>query len=387
MKKNVLIVGAGFSGAVCARILAEHNYNVRVIDKRPHIGGNMYDYKDEYGIIVHKYGPHILVVNDEKIFNFLSKFTDWKKYEHHVKALVDGQEVILPINFNSLAVMFPNDYVNIKNSLLKKYSEGQNIPILDLLNADDPLLKNVAHVIYNKIFVDYTAKMWGKSPQEIDPSITARIPIRLSYDNRHFLHKYQYMPKNGYTAMFERIFDHSNIKVDLSVNASDVMSIDSENSKIVFNCDDHDIPEKVVYTGPLDELLLYKYGSLDYRSLKFEIEHYNKDEIQDVPVLNWPDKRSATRRTEMKKLTQQIVPGITTTLCEYPGAYDKKNIDYCEPYYPLLDEHNQNIYNKYYKDIYNVKNLFLVGRLAEYKYYNMEAAISAAMSTCERIIE
>ncbi len=384
---DYIVIGAGYAGAISARIIAEKlDKKVLLLDKRNHIAGNMYDEYDENNILVHKYGPHISVMNEKKAFSFLSRFTEWQPYHHIVKADIDDIEVPLPINFTSIDMLFNvEEAIELKQLLIDSYSEGANVPILELLKSDNDKIRTLADFIYEKVFVHYTMKMWGLSPDEIDPSVTARIPIRLSYDNKHFLHKYQVMPKEGFTKLFDNMLNHSNITIQLGVNATDVLELNPVNKMIFY--DGKAFDGKLVYTGSLDELFGYQYGILPYRSLRFEFKAENKDYIQDCTTLNWPDDRPATRRTEMKRLTGQKIEGVTTTVTEYPGAYCLQSKDFSEPYYPIITDECIQQYNNYFKLIESFKNVYTVGRLADYKYYNMEATVLRALEVAEKIVE
>lgn len=379
---NYLVVGCGYAGAVIARLAAEEGNQVLVIDRRKTIAGNMYDEFNDSGILVHKYGPHISVMNEKKVYDFLSRFTEWVPYEHRVNAEIDGKEVPLPINFTSIDCLFEEEKAHyLKKILCDEYGEGNNVPILEMRKSSNLDIREFAAYIFEKVFLHYTEKMWGLSPDEISPTVTGRVPVRLSYDDRHFTHKYQVMPKNGFTKLFFNMLNHENIKVQLETEATEVIKLDLEKKKIYFN--DKLFKGKVVYTGALDELMGYEYGVLPYRSLKIVEETYQINYIQNTPVLNWPDTRKETRRTEMKRLTQQEKEGVTTTLVEIPGAYDKSSENFSEPYYPIVEEHCMQMYEKYRKTMNEFPNFCSVGRLADYKYYNMEATIVRAMEVYE----
>lgn len=384
---DYIVVGTGYAGAISARIIAETlDKKVLLLDKRNHIAGNMYDEYDKNQILVHKYGPHISVMKEKKAFDFLSRFTEWQSYHHTVKAVIDDIEVPLPINFTSIDMLFTvEESIELKQLLIDLYSKDANVPILDLLKSGNDKIRTFAEFIYEKVFVHYTMKMWGVSPNEIDPSVTARIPVRLSYDNKHFLHKYQVMPKNGFTKLFENMLDHPNITIKLGINAVDVLKLDPTSKLILFNNEVFD--GKLVYTGSLDELFGYKYGVLPYRSLRFEFNTENKGYVQDCTTLNWPDDRPATRRTDMKRLTSQKIVDLTTTVTEYPGAYNLQSKDFNEPYYPIINEECIHQYNKYYKLVEAFQNVYTVGRLADYKYYNMEATVLRALEVAEKIVK
>lgn len=378
--QDVVVVGCGYAGVVSARILAEkYHKKVLILEKRKTIAGNMYDYKDEHGILVHKYGPHISVMNEESVYSFLSQYTNWIPYEHHVNAEIDGVEVPLPFNLHALEILFEKKKGELlKTKLIEQYGFGNQVPILKLQQEKDADIAVLADYIYKKIFLDYTEKMWGIPPTQLDPTVTGRIPVRISYDNRHFLHKIQVMPENGFTCLFEKMLAHPNIQIQLNCDAKSRLRLDFDTNQIYLdNCLFHG---DVIYTGEIDSLAQNKFGKLPYRSLKFRSETLNKDFLQNTPVLNWPDKRPATRRTEMKLLTQQKVDGVTTLITEYPGTYDEKSEDYSEPYYPIINEDNMKVYHLYKHALSNFCNLHLLGRLAEYRYYNMESVIASVLS-------
>lgn len=381
-----IVVGAGYAGAVCARRMAEElNRRVLLIDKRSQIAGNMYDAYDADGILVHQYGPHISVMNEERVFRFLSRFTKWVPYHHTVRAEIDGVKVPLPFNLTSIDLLFPvEEAVELKERLIGTYGFGANIPILEMRGSQDQAIKGLADYIYEKVFVHYTMKMWGLSPGQIDPSVTARIPVRLSYDNKHFLHKYQVMPKDGFTELFKNLLNHPNITVQLQTDALDVLTLDETDHTVWFQ--GKRFSGTVVYTGAIDELLHGRYGMLPYRSLEFTHEAYAKDYIQEETVLNWPDERPATRRTEMKRLTGQKLEGRTSLLVEYPGEYKKGASRFGEPYYPIDREENRRLYQKYAGEMSQYRQVIPVGRLADYKYYNMEAVILRALEVMDKFI-
>ena len=368
---SYIVVGSGYAGSVAARFLAEKmNEKVLIIEKRNHIAGNMYDYINETGILTHKYGPHISVMKHEKVFNFLSRFTEWIPYEHRVNALIEGKEVPLPINFNSIMTLYPPKRAqDIILNLLQNYGANSLVPVLKLISEKNDILRQFGEDIYEKVFLHYTMKMWGVTPQEIDPAVTGRIPIRLSFDNRHFLHPYQVMPKKGFTYLFKKMLDHPNIKIQLNTEAKEILNIDMEAKQIyAFG---RKFEGSIIYTGALDELFQFCYGELPYRSLKFTFLSYEEDSIQNVPVLNWPDQRPETRRTEMKKLTGQRLFGKTTAIIETPGQYNKNSKDFNEPLYPISKNEYNQLYEKYKLLADQFDRFYPIGRLADYKYYNM----------------
>lgn len=384
---DAIVIGAGYAGGIAARRLAEEaGKKVLLIDKRNHIAGNMYDEYDDAGILVHRYGPHISVMNEERVYNFLSRFTDWQPYHHYVKAEIDGVEVPLPINFTSVDLLFPMEKaLYLKQKLTEMYGFGSNVAVLEMRRSNDSVIREFAEYVFEKVFLHYTMKMWGLRPEEINPAVTGRIPIRLSYDNRHFLHTYQVMPKDGFTALFKNMLDHPNIELRLGTASGDVLKIDETQGKIYFKGEE--FKGQVIYTGALDELFGFDHGALPYRSLRFEFETLKKDYVQDSTVLNWPDDRSATRRTEMKRLTNQKLAGVTSTIIEYPGAYVRGDKVFGEPLYPIDRDDCIALYKDYFDRTKKFPNLILAGRLADYKYYNMEAVISRTLKVMDVVLE
>ena len=383
---DYVVVGAGYAGSICARRLAEEaGKKVLLIDKRPHIAGNMYDELDDHGILVHRYGPHISVMNEQRSYDFLSRFTEWVPYLHRVNAVIDDKEVPLPISFYSIDQLFPYEKASeIKKQLLAKYPENANVPILELLSNENPVVREFAAYIYEKVFLHYTMKMWGLDPKEIDPSVTARIPVRLNYDTRHFTHKIQVMPKNGFTYLFQNMLNHPNIEIRLNTPAHDLLKINMETMKIEYR--DMEVREGLVYTGALDELFEYTFGEMPYRSLRFEFESHDVTMLQNPTVLNWPDDRPATRRTEMKRLTQQVKENVTSTITEYPGKYIRGDQVWGEPLYPINNPECMKKYSIYAELAQKVPGLTILGRLAAYKYYNMEATVLAALDVSDGLL-
>lgn len=385
MNYDVIIVGSGYAGSIMARKFADINKNVLVLERRGHIGGNMYDEKDKNGILVHKYGPHIACMNEWRTYDFLSKYTDFVPYQHHVNAEIDDIEVPLPFNLNSIDKLFElRKAIRLKGMLIDEFGIDKKVPILELRKSPNKEIRDLAEYIYKKVFVDYTTKMWGKGPEEIDPAITGRVPVHISYDDRHFTQLIQVMPKHGYTEIFKKMLKHKNIKVELNTDALDL--IDLKNGIIYY--EGKEFEGLLVYTGAVDELMKLKYGALPYRSLFFEHETFHTDRLQSSTVLNWPDNRPATRRTENKLLVcQPNVPNVTSTITEYPGEYNKNSKKWNEPYYPIIENGNSKKVKKYFKEAQKYKNLVLIGRLAEYKYYNMEAVILATLDKFNEVKE
>ncbi|GAB6888636.1 UDP-galactopyranose mutase [Desulfothermus okinawensis JCM 13304] len=376
---NYLIIGSGLAGSVIAeRISTILNKKVLIIEKRNHIGGNCYDYKDENGIIVHKYGPHLFHTNCKEVFDYISNFTDWHIYQHRVLAFIDGKKVPIPFNLNSLYLVFPETLARrIEEKLLKRYHYNSKVPILELKKENDEDLKFLAEYIYQKIFLNYTAKQWGMKPEEIDPEVTARVPVFIGKDDRYFTDTYQAVPTGGYTKIFERMLDHPNIKLMLSTDFKEVMNVDIESRKIYFL--GQEIKGKVIFTGMIDELFDYKFGELPYRSLDLRFETLDKEWFQEVPTVNYPNDCDFTRITEFKHI-HPVDTKRTVILKEYPKQY-KTGKDM--PYYPFFTKENRELYNKYKELAEKFENLILVGRLAEYRYFDMDDVVKRALEIFE----
>jgi UDP-galactopyranose mutase len=380
---NYIVVGSGFAGSVIAeRIANVLNQKVLIIEKRKHIGGNCYDYRDENNIIVHKYGPHLFHTDYKEVFDYLSNFTDWHIYHHKVLAFVDGKKIPLPFNLNSIYEVFPQELAKrLEVKLIEKYGYGTKIPILELLKEEDQDLKFLANYVYEKIYKNYTMKQWGLKPEEISPQVTARVPIYVSRDNRYFTDKYQVIPKDGYTKIFERMLNHPNIKIMLNTDFKEVISIDFENKKIYLL--GQEFKGKLIFTGMIDELFNFKYGFLPYRSLDLRFETIEQEYYQEAPVVNYPNDYDFTRITEFKHI-HPVKSDKTTILKEYPKAY-QPNVDI--PYYPVFTKENQELYNKYKEEADKFENLVLVGRLAEYRYYDMDDVVKRALEVFEERIK
>ncbi|BDA72719.1 UDP-galactopyranose mutase [Rivularia sp. IAM M-261] len=369
MKVDWLIVGAGFSGCILAeRIASQLGQRVLLMDKRDHIGGNAYDYYNEHGILIHKYGPHIFHTKSKKVWDYLSQFTEWRPYFHHVLGVVEGKKVPIPFNLNSLYALFPPKYAEkLEEKLLDNFGFGVKVPILKLKESANGELEFLANYIYNNVFVRYTAKQWELKPEELDKAVTGRVPVYISRDDRYFQDPYQAMPKYGYTEMFRKMLAHPNIKVLLNADYREVIN------DIKFN--------RMVYTGPVDTFFDYMHGELPYRSLRFSFETLDQEHYQEVGTVNYPNEYDITRITEQKYLSGQTSPK-TTLVKEYPQAYVPGIND---PYYPVPREENRARYELYLKEANKLNgSVVFAGRLAEYKYYDMDQAALRALSLFEK---
>jgi UDP-galactopyranose mutase len=361
---NALVVGAGLSGATVARELADKGYKIKVIEKRNHIAGNCYDYVNDIGILMNKYGPHLFHTNSERVWNYVQRFSDWVPWKHTVSGCIDGVYFPIPVNIDSVNTLCGT---NIQSEdEMKEWLNKNTIKCENPQNSEDVGLARVGHDLYEKIFKGYTFKQWDKFPNELAPSVLERIPVRTNWDPYYFSDKYQALPAKGYTAMVAAMLDHPNITV----------SLDTE-----YNKEMNSQYKTVFYTGPIDSYFSEAgYDKLEYRSLRFEEEVLDIDRFQPLGQVNYPSlDQSFTRIIEYKNFLNQEVPGKTTIVKEYSTAEG-------EPYYPVPTERNQALYKKYQELTLKEENVHFVGRLANYKYYNMDAAILAALESLDNFI-
>lgn len=361
MKYDYLVVGAGFSGAVYARLAADKGLKVLVIDKRDHIAGNAYDSYNESGVLIHNYGPHIFHTQSKIVWDFLSRFTKWHYYQHWVLSHVDGLLLPVPINVNTINGLYGASYT-VENIHEFYESKKQKIDG-EIKTSEDFIISQIGENLYEKFFKNYTKKQWGVYPSELDKSVLARIPIRDNLDPRYFTDKYQGLPLEGYTKMFESILDSQNITVKLGLSLEDL------DKSIEY--------DKMVYTGKIDAMFDYKHGELPYRSLRFEFETFDLEQYQQAPVVNYPNDYDFTRITEYKQLTGQQVPA-TTISREYSQSEG-------DPYYPIPDFNTKELAAKYQEEVDKQSNIIFIGRLAEYKYYNMDKVVERAIEKFEEI--
>ena len=374
-----VIIGAGVAGSVAARELAESGRSVLVLEQRDHIGGNCYDEPDEHGILIHKYGPHIFHTKEKKAYDYLSRFTDWYAFGHEVVANVYGKLIPVPFNLNTLHMVYEKEKADtLEKKLIETFGMGSRVPILKLREQEDPEIRQIADYVYENIFLHYTMKQWGQTPEEIDPAVTGRVPVVISYDNRYFQEPWQGMPLHGHTPMFEKMLDHPKIRVETGVDARS--RIRFEEDQVIL--DGEPFCGEVIYTGPVDELFNCCFGRLPYRSLRFDFEYLDQEDYQGHSVVNYTVSEDFTRITEFKYLTGQKAPG-TTIVREYPFAYTGAEGEI--PYYSIANEANQALYEKYRALTEKIPNVWLLGRLAEYKYYNIDAMVMKALELTEKI--
>lgn len=358
---DYLVVGAGFAGSVIAERLARGaGARVLLVDKRPHIGGNAYDHYDDAGILVHRYGPHIFHTNSQEIFQYLSQFTEWRPYEHRVLASVDGQLLPIPINLTTINRLYGLELNSFQvEEFLAKVAEKREV----IRTSEDVVVNRVGQELYEKFFRNYTRKQWGMDPSELDAAVTARVPVRTNRDDRYFSDKFQAMPRYGYTRLFENLLDHPNIKIMLNTDYREV---------------DKDIDfREMIYTGPVDEFFEFRYGKLPYRSLEFKHETHDVANYQPVAVVNYPNDQLYTRVTEFKQLTGQE-HHKTSIVYEFPRAEG-------DPYYPVPKPENAQLYDKYKALAEALSNVHFIGRLATYKYYNMDQVVGQALTLYKKL--
>ena len=374
---DCIIIGSGIAGAAAARVLAEEQgRKVLVLEKKHHIGGNCYDGKDEYGILVHWYGPHIFHTGNEEVYEWLSRFTDWYAFGHEVVARVGDKLLPVPFNLNTLKMVYGEEKAAVlEKKLVDTFGFGARVPILKLREQQDEDLRAIADYVYENVFLRYTMKQWGQTPEEIDPAVTGRVPVVISYDNRYFGDKYQGMPRDGFTPMFEKMLAHPNIEIRTNTNAKDVLAISEKEGKVLL--EGQEFHGTVIYTGPVDELFDCRFGRLPYRTLRFDFEHYDRPDYQGHSVVNYTVSEDYTRITEFKYLTGQKADS-TTIVKEYPFAYTGAEGEI--PYYAIMNEENNALYQKYAELAAKLPDFHLLGRLAEYKYYNIDAMAARAIA-------
>ena len=360
---DYLIVGAGFAGSVLAeRLATKAGKKVLIIDQRNHIGGNAYDFYNKDGILIHKYGPHIFHTNAKEVFDYLGQFTAWRPYEHRVLGSVDGQLVPIPINLTTINSLYG---LNLSSDQVEAFFKSKAEKVDRVKTSEDVVVSVVGRELYEKFFKGYTKKQWDLDPSELDASVTARVPTRTNKDDRYFTDTYQAMPLHGYTKMFEKMLSHPNIKIMLNTDYKEIVDV---------------IPYKnMIFTGPIDSYFNYCYGKLPYRSLEFKFETIEAEQYQPTGTVNYPNSQLYTRITDFKYLTGQKHPK-TTIVYEYPKAEG-------DPYYPVPRQENADIYKKYQQLASAMTNTYFVGRLATYKYYNMDQVVAQSLTLFKKLMQ
>ena len=405
---DALVVGAGFAGAVVAGELARRGgKKVLLLERRDHVGGNAYDRKDRFGVLIHQYGPHIFHTNDQRVFDYLSQYTAWNGYQHRVAANLPDEggspaqrmQYPVPFNLTSLEAAFgPEESKRLGDKLIAAYGAEKKVTILELRQNSDPEIAALADYVYDHVFVRYTMKQWGQKPEDIDPNTTARVPIFLSRDDRYFQDKCQGLPTDGYTPIFEKILAHPGITVETSCDALKRLKL--ENGKVLLDGEVFDGP--VIYTGQADELFSFRFGPLPYRTLDFEFETWvdramaqplpqscvamseGGDFYQSHGTVNYTVDRPYTRITEFKRMTLQELPGVTTIVKEFSKPYSAAPGEI--PYYAIINPENNALYAQYRAEADRYPALHLLGRLAEYKYYNMDAIVARALALADKLL-
>ena len=390
MDYDALVVGSGFAGSVVARQLADCcDMRVLIIEKRSHIGGNMYDEHDEAGVLVHRYGPHIFHTNDQRAFHYLRQFAGFIPYQHRVLANWHGTYMPVPFNKKSMVIAFGEEKAaRLTDKLIATFGDEVKVTINELRAQDDPELSEIADFVYQNVFLYYTQKQWGLTPDEVDPSVIARVPVFISEDDRYFQDKFQGMPVHGYTKLFEAMLDHELIHVCLNTDAESVFELEFKS-----NAEDAGLSAiklrgnaftgPIIYTGPLDELFLARFGRLPYRSLDFVYESFDQEYVQPCGTVNFTVSEDYTRITEFKHLTYQRCPN-TTIMKEYSRAYEDPRTQI--PYYAIINDQNNAHYERYRKLTETLPNFHPLGRLAEYRYYNMDKIVSLALELSDKLM-
>ena len=370
MKFDFVIVGAGFTGSVLAERLANVGMRVLVVERRDHIGGNAYDYFDGNGILCQKYGVHIFHTNSRRIWEHLSRFTAWRPYYHRALAVVDGKQVPVPFNLNSIYATFSNRLAGkLEDALVSEFAYGTTVPILRLREAQSQDLRWLADFVYRNVFMNYTRKQWDLMPEELDASVTARVPVSVSRDDRYFQDTYQAMPQHGYTELFRRMLRHPSIKLMLNTDYREIVG------GVQY--------DRLVFTGPIDEYFDYSHGPLPYRSMRFEYETLDQEWYQPVAQVNYPNEHDYTRIIEQKHATGQRHPK-STLIFEYPQPHVRGQT---EPYYPVPRADNRELYSRYLADARQLEeSVIFAGRLADYRYYNMDQAVARALKVFDEIV-
>ena len=381
---DYIVVGCGLCGMVIARHMADKGKKVLIIERREHIGGNIYDYIDNNGVLVQKYGPHVFFTDNEEIEKYVNKYIDTEPLYAEYRTRIAGKNIPMPFNFKSIDMIYDTDTAEeIKKRLKKQFGEREIVSVVDLVESNDEMIHNYGMYMYEHEYRLYTAKQWGRPIEEIDPSVFLRVPVYLSYKREYMKQKYQFMPVGGFTKFAEKLIDHPNITVQLNTEALNLIRLDEQSGEIYFKGEKLDIP--LIYTGPIDELFSEKYGKLPYRALEFVWKTLPTESYMETALAAFPEADKCIRVTEYTKFPPQKLEGKTVIAIEYPVEYDKSMPSGNEPYYPTLTESSKKINEKYQEEIVKFNNLYVCGRLGDFKYYNMDAIIERAFSICNEL--
>lgn len=375
---DMIIIGCGLTGAVIAQEAATKGKKVLVVERRTHIGGNMYDYVEEHGFLVQKYGPHAFHTTNKSLYEYICRFEHWQEYHLKCGATWDGRYTPTPFNFKTIDVFFDTGKAQtIKAALQKEYTDRAFVTVVEALEHNNKEIRNYAEYLFAQDYAPYTAKQWGISPDKIDPSVLKRVPLRLDYGEGYFEDEFQVLPQHSYTYFFQKLLDHPNIQVELGINALEKLEIGED----TLFWEGEAFSGTVVYTGALDELFNYKFGRLPYRSLRFEWEYRPEAKVQEAPIVAYPQESDYTRITEYKQLPPQEGEG-TILAKEFPLSCQECNV---EPYYPVLTEESQKCYASYRNLAASIPNLICCGRLGDFKYYNMDQALARALEIAQQL--
>lgn len=385
---DVIVVGCGLSGMVAARELAERGKRILILEKRNHIGGNIFDCVDGNGFLVQKYGPHCFFTEDYTIKEYVEKFVGIEECFVKCQTMIDGMAIPMPFNFQSIDILYEkSDADNLKMELLRYFKDKEIVYVTDLLECPIKIITDYGKFMYEKEYMLYTAKQWGRTIESISPDIFKRVPVYLSYRKEYQYHRYQFLPRGGFTKLAESILDHENIEVQLESKAELVENIDGGQKNMSISCHGTNFEGPIIFTGELDSLFGYRYGRLPYRSLEFVWKTYELESYQDTEIVAWPQKDKITRVTEYKKMPIQEKANKTVISVEIPLEYDPESPIGNEPYYPIKNDENDKLYLMYKELTANYRNLFCCGRLADYKYYNMDMVINRALQIADEAEE